>query len=161
MVLTLVRRSRFGHGFLRRFSTDPSRLEWPSNRVRRTFIDYFSSLGYTFVQASSLVPYGDHSLLYVNAGMNQFKPIFLGTLNPTGTRVWLRLMTNDFRFQRNGLNFDWRSTVRNASEPTFGTKTWNKSVAMDTITRFSKCWVVGRSVVIYQNATCVAKLCAC
>lgn len=85
-----------------RSSIDQRSLEWSSNRVRRTFIDYFTALGYTFIQSSSIVPYEDHSLLYVNAGMNQFKPIFLGTLNPSAKRAQLRLAVNSQRCVRVG-----------------------------------------------------------
>jgi alanyl-tRNA synthetase len=46
--------------------------------VRQTFIDYFVELGHTFVPSASLVPGGDQTLLFTNAGMVQFKEVFLG-----------------------------------------------------------------------------------
>ncbi len=46
--------------------------------VRRKFLDYFAERGHRVVRSSSLVPANDPTLLFTNAGMNQFKDIFLG-----------------------------------------------------------------------------------
>src|SRR5476651_2207862 len=46
--------------------------------VRRTFLDYFREHGHTIVPSSSLVPGNDPTLLFTNAGMVQFKDVFLG-----------------------------------------------------------------------------------
>jgi alanyl-tRNA synthetase len=47
--------------------------------IRQTFIDFFTEVGHTFVPSASLVPGGDQTLLFTNAGMVQFKDVFLGT----------------------------------------------------------------------------------
>ena len=46
--------------------------------IRQSFIDYFVNRGHTFVQSASLVPGTDQTLLFTNAGMVQFKDVFLG-----------------------------------------------------------------------------------
>ncbi len=47
-------------------------------QIRQSFIDYFVNKGHTFVQSASLVPGTDQTLLFTNAGMVQFKDVFLG-----------------------------------------------------------------------------------
>ncbi|CAL1705403.1 unnamed protein product [Somion occarium] len=59
-----------------------SSTAWPAKKVRETFFEYFRSKGHTFVPSSSTIPYEDPTLLFANAGMNQFKSIFLGTVDP-------------------------------------------------------------------------------
>jgi alanyl-tRNA synthetase len=48
------------------------------HQIRRTFLDFFAKNGHRVVRSSSLVPIGDPTLLFTNAGMNQFKDVFLG-----------------------------------------------------------------------------------
>ncbi|KAF9189393.1 Alanine--tRNA ligase [Haplosporangium sp. Z 767] len=56
---------------------------WTAVRVRETFISYFrDNFDHTFVPSSSTIPHDDPTLLFANAGMNQYKPIFLGTIDP-------------------------------------------------------------------------------
>jgi alanyl-tRNA synthetase len=58
-------------------STAPS-SKWTGNQVRKTFLKFFEERGHRVVRSSSLVPHNDPTLLFTNAGMNQFKDVFLG-----------------------------------------------------------------------------------
>ncbi len=49
-----------------------------SNEIRKRFLDFFEKRGHRVVRSSSLVPANDPTLLFTNAGMNQFKDVFLG-----------------------------------------------------------------------------------
>jgi alanyl-tRNA synthetase len=57
------------------------------NQVRQSFIDFFAERGHTVVPSASLVPGGDSTLLFTNAGMVQFKDVFLGTDSRPYTRA--------------------------------------------------------------------------
>jgi alanyl-tRNA synthetase len=55
-----------------------TRTDWTGNEVRKTFLKFFADRGHRVVRSSSLVPTNDPTLLFTNAGMNQFKDVFLG-----------------------------------------------------------------------------------
>ena len=60
---------------------------WSGNEIRSTFLKFFEQRGHKRVRSSSLVPHGDPTLLFTNAGMNQFKDVFLGKEKRDYTRA--------------------------------------------------------------------------
>jgi alanyl-tRNA synthetase len=66
---------------------DATKLKWSGNEIRETFLRFFETKGHRRVRSSSLVPHGDPTLLFTNAGMNQFKDVFLGLEKRDYTRA--------------------------------------------------------------------------
>ncbi|XP_071510623.1 alanine--tRNA ligase, cytoplasmic-like [Diadema antillarum] len=74
-----------------------------SSQVRKTFLDYFQGPNdHVFVPSSSVVPHGDPTLLFTNAGMNQFKDIFQGTIHPDMVQNCYRRVVNSQKCIRVG-----------------------------------------------------------
>ena len=85
------------------------------NEIRKMFLDYFQSKGHTKVRSSSLVPYNDPTLLFSNAGMNQFKDIFLGLEK----RDYTRATTSQKCVRAGGKHNDLDTVGRTARHHTF------------------------------------------
>ncbi|KAF8629235.1 hypothetical protein AX17_005815 [Amanita inopinata Kibby_2008] len=77
-------------------------VPWTSTRVREEFFNFFRSKKHTFVPSSSTIPYEDPTLLFANAGMNQYKSIFLGTVDPNSDLARLKRAFNSQKCIRAG-----------------------------------------------------------
>jgi len=85
------------------------------NEIREKFLAYFESKGHTRVASSSLVPHEDPTLLFTNAGMNQFKDVFLGLEK----RPYTRATTAQKCVRAGGKHNDLDTVGRTARHHTF------------------------------------------
>ncbi|MFY9397194.1 MAG: alanine--tRNA ligase [Desulfomonilia bacterium] len=85
------------------------------SEIRSMFLEYFKEKGHTIVPSSSLVPSDDPSLLFTNAGMVQFKSVFLGTEK----RPYSRASTSQKCVRAGGKHNDLENVGRTARHHTF------------------------------------------
>ncbi len=85
------------------------------NELRARFLKFFQDRGHTVVASSSLVPHNDPTLLFTNAGMNQFKDCFLGREK----RPYVRATTSQKCVRAGGKHNDLENVGRTARHHTF------------------------------------------
>lgn len=86
-----------------------------SNEIRNDFIKFFEQRGHKFVPSSPVIPYDDPTLLFTNAGMNQFKDVFLGI----GTRDYSRAVNSQKCIRVSGKHNDLEEVGRDTYHHTF------------------------------------------
>ena len=86
-----------------------------SAKVRQSFLDFFAARGHTIVSSASLVLGDDPTLLFTNAGMNQFKDVFLGL----GTRSYTRAVDTQKCMRVSGKHNDLEEVGRDGAHHTF------------------------------------------
>ena len=86
-----------------------------SDEIRASFLEYFRKQGHTVVPSASLIPAGDETLLFTNAGMNQFKEVFLGM----GQREYTRAVDTQKCLRVSGKHNDLEEVGYSPSHHTF------------------------------------------
>jgi alanyl-tRNA synthetase len=92
-----------------------NRASMTADEIRSAFLAYFEAAGHRVVKSSSLVPQNDPTLLFTNAGMNQFKDVFLGKEK----RDYVRAATSQKCVRAGGKHNDLENVGHTARHHTF------------------------------------------
>ena len=88
---------------------------YTSKELRQSFIEFFEKRKHTFVRSASLIPHNDPTLLFTNAGMNQFKDVFLNI----GMRPYTRAVDTQKCLRVSGKHNDLEVVGRDSYHHTF------------------------------------------
>ena len=100
------------------------------NEIRQKFLDYFEKHGHKVVHSSPVFPPNDPTILFTNAGMNQFKDVFLGNEK----REYKRAVSSQKCIRAGGKHNDWMKLEK-----------------QQDIKHFSRCSAIFHSVIISKK----------
>ena len=101
-----------------------------SRDIRQSFLDFFKSKEHTIVQSAPVIPHGDPTLLFTNAGMNQFKDVF---------------------WELDTAIIHLKPILKNVFALVANIMIWKKLALILIIILFLKCWAIGVLAIIIKK----------